>query len=300
MQSTRLFRHSFVPNTKPYSNRIKLLVAYDGTDYAGWQRQSTDKGPTLQATLEDALSQIFNEPVKVQASGRTDAGTHSEGQIVHFNIPLNSDGTPKREPKTINKNNKLLKGLNSLTPSSLTVKRAWLAPDSFHALRSATHKTYRYVIHNDAFIDPIRHRFSYWHERPLNVQKLNELTKCLIGEHDFKSFQTGGTTLKTTVRTLISANWSEDLTNPHQQLYSTKTGKTIIFRIIGTGFLKQMVRNIVGTALYLHHNGGDASDMLKILQSHNRQSAKSTAPSTGLFLEKVYYPADLDNACLEL
>lgn len=289
--------------TKPVHSRIKLLVAYDGTDYAGWQRQSetsADKRPTLQATLESALSKIFSEPIKVQASGRTDAGAHAEGQIVHFDLPSDPHNKTKRDPLLINKNNKLLKGLNSLTPPTLTVKRAWLAPDNFHALRSATHKIYRYVIHNDILTDPIRNRFSYWHERPLNVQRLNKLTECLVGEHDFKSFQTGGTKLKTTIRTLISADWSEDATDPHRQIYASKIGKTVTFRITGTGFLKQMVRNIIGTALYLHHNSNDSSEMLAILKSCDRQAAKAAAPSAGLFLERVYYPADLDNGCLEL
>lgn len=276
------------------------MISYDGTDYAGWQRQSEtslDRRPTLQGTLENALSKIFSESIKVQASGRTDAGVHSEGQIAHFNIPLDLDGKPKRNPQTINLNNKLLKSVNALTPPTLVVKRIWLAPDNFHALRSATHKTYRYIIYNDTFADPIHLRFTYWHERPLNVKKLNDLTKCLLGEHDFKSFQTGGTTLKSTIRTILSVNWSEKDAAP---LYSSKTGKTVIFSITGTGFLKQMVRNIVGTTLYLHHNGADPKDMISILKSCNRQAAKATAPASGLFLERVFYPADLDNGCLEL
>ncbi len=284
-------------------SRIKLLVSYDGTEYAGWQRQSetsADERPTLQGTLEEALSKIFSEPMRAQSSGRTDAGVHADGQIVHFDIPSDLSGRPKRNPATINEGCRLLRSLNALTPPSMSIKKAWLAPRDFHALHSATQKTYRYVIHNDNTPDAIAGRFSYWHERPLDLLRLNGLTECLIGEHDFKSFQTSGTELKTTVRQIISAVWSEERSDPRGQRYSSPEGKTVTLHLTGTGFLKQMVRNIVGTTIYLHHNGFGPDKMQAILKSCDRQEAKATAPSEGLFLESVYYPADLDNRCLEL
>lgn len=291
-------------NELSHSGRIKLLVAYDGSDYAGWQRQSEtspDTRPTIQATLETALSTIFNEPIKAQSSGRTDAGAHANGQVVHFDLPKEkSTGLPKRDPQSLNQNSKLLRSLNALTPPTLAIKRVWLAPKDFHALHSATHKTYRYIIHNDVTPDPIERKFSHWHEKPLNIQRLNSIIEPLLGEHDFKSFQTSGTELKTTVRKILDAKWSENTQNPHEQLFSASYGKKIIFHITGTGFLKQMVRNIVGTAIYLHDNNLGPADMQSILASLDRQKAKSTAPAEGLFLEKVYYPTELDNGCLEL
>ena len=235
-------------------------------------------------TLEEAVSKVFNTDIRVQASGRTDAGVHALAQNIHFKIPKNSAGEPIKNPFDM----KLIRSINALTPDSIAVSRAWVAPPNFHALHSAEKKTYRYVIHNSPTPDPIRTRYSYWLEKPLEITKLNGLTECLIGEHDFKSFQTSGTELKTTVRRILEARWDhtdDDL---------------IEFHITGTGFLKQMVRNIVGTAIYLHQNGFGPDEMQKILAARDRQAAKSTAQPEGLFLDKVYYPADLDNECREL
>lgn len=263
--------------------KIRLQISYDGTDFAGWQRQgpkSADPRPTLQATLEDAVSKIFSQEITIQASGRTDAGVHAEAQTLHFLTPENTTEDKIR-------NMKLLRSLNALTPDSLAINKAWIAPDDFHALRSSVKKTYRYVIQNSATPDPLRHRYSYWVRKPLDIQKLNAITECLIGEHDFKSFQTRGTELKTTVRKLEQALWQ-------------RQGDIVSFHITGNGFLKQMVRNIVGTAIYLHQNAENPQEMQKILTSCDRQQAKDTAPAHGLFLESVYYPPELDNRCREL
>lgn len=267
--------------------RIRLLISYDGTDYAGWQRQSLrspDPRPTLQATLEEALGKIFNHEIKVQASGRTDAGVHADEQTVHFDVPVKPNGLPTKDPQEM----KIVRSLNGLTPPTLAVKKAWLAPGDFHALHSAEKKTYRYMIHNSPVPNPMRARYSQWITKPLDLNKLNGLAECLIGQHDFKSFQTSGTEVKSTVRQITEAHWR--LVAPD----------LVEFRITGTGFLKQMVRNIVGTLLYLHQNSDDPLSMKKILESRDRQAAKTTAPPEGLFLEKVYYPAGLDNECREL
>ena len=266
---------------------VKLLVAYDGTPFAGWQRQSPeseDKRPTVQGTLEEALSKIFATPIHAQSSGRTDAGAHAEGQVVHFHVPLDPSGEPIRDLP----NMKLARSLNALTPPELAILKVWIAPDDFHALRSAEKKTYRYVIHNSLTPNPLKVRYSYWFQKNLSVEKLNSLTECLIGEHDFKSFQTSGTELKTTVRQIYEAWWQRPDEN------------TVLFRITGNGFLKQMVRNIVGTSLYLHQNDLGPSYMAEILHKKDRSAAKDTAPAHGLFLESVYYPASLDNKCREL
>lgn len=255
--------------------KVKLLISYDGTDYEGWQRQADGK-PTIQEALETALSRLFNQRITVTASGRTDAGVHAEAQVIHFTAP--------KDPTSM----KLVRALNSLLPESIAVKKAWLAPEEFHAQRSAVQKTYRYLIHNSPIPDPLRRRFTTWLKKPLNVEKLNEITKPLLGEHDFKSFQTSGTVLKTTVRTILKAQWAVVDEN------------LIEFRITGTGFLKQMVRNIVGTALYLNQNDLGPDEMQRILEAKDRQFAKNTAPAQGLRLESVEYPPDLDNKCREI
>jgi len=267
--------------------KIKMLLSYDGTDYAGWQRQgpkSLDRRPTIQATLEDCLSKVFNTPIVIQTSGRTDAGVHAEGQVVHFKVPQKEDGTHLKDPKTMN----LLRSLNAMTPNSISVHKAWIAPDDFHAIKSALHKTYRYMIHNSPVPNALTARYATWVRSPLDVNMLNSLIEPLIGEHDFSSFRTSGTEVKSTVRTISEAGW--------ERLSPT----TIQFRITGTGFLKQMVRNIVGTAIYLHQRGLGPDEMLKILHKKDRQEAKTTANPEGLYLESVKYPTELDNRCLEL
>lgn len=255
--------------------KVKLLISYDGTDFEGWQRQ-TNGQITVQETLEIAVSRIFNERITVTASGRTDAGVHAESQVVHFVAP--------KDPTKM----QLVRALNSLLPATVGVKKAWLAPDEFHAQRSAIGKTYIYTIHNSPTPDPLRARYTTWFKKPLNIEKLNEITKPLIGEHDFKSFQTSGTVLKTTVRTIVHAKWA-------------LVGENLVeFRITGTGFLKQMVRNIVGTCIYLLQNDLPPEEMIRILASRNRQIAKTTARPEGLRLHSVEYPTDLDNGCREI
>jgi len=270
---------------------IKMIIAYDGTDYAGWQRQaedSPDPRPTLQATLESALSKLFNRTIKVQASGRTDAGVHAEAQVVHFNMPLGENGQPV---KTTEELKNLVHSLNAMTPKSLAITKAFTAPSDFNALHSAVRKTYRYQIHNSPIPHPHRRLYSAWVKKPLDINKLNGLCEMLIGTHDFKSFQTSGTPIKNTVRTIEQARWSFATSAAPDWLH---------FHITGTGFLKQMVRNIVGTALYLHNTNGTPADMLAILQACDRQKAKQCAQPEGLFLESVEYPTDLDNQCREL
>lgn len=254
--------------------KVKLKLSYDGTSYEGWQRQSAGQR-TIQGELEKALSRILNEPITVWGSGRTDSGVHAQGQIAHFITSKDVTKLP------------LLNSLNSILPPDIGVIQAWTAPDDFHAQRSAICKTYSYRIHNSRVPDPLNARFRLWLKRPLDVEKLNEITKFIESKQDFKSFQTSGGVTKTTVREVIEAGWA-------------RNGDLVEFRIKGTGFLKQMVRNIVGTALYIHDRGLEPSEMQQILQAKDRQAAKATAPAQGLSLDSVGYPPELDNRCLDL
>lgn len=255
--------------------KIKLVLSYDGTDFMGWQKQPGT--PTVQGTLETVLTQIYNEPVRVIASGRTDAGAHAVAQVAHFEAP-----------KILATEHKLVRSLNALLPESIVCKAAYLAPEDFHALASARRKTYVYRIWNR----PVRS--ALWRQRalhiphPLNMKLLNQLAQQCIGRKDFKSFQTTGTPVKSTVRLVDGCRFFE------------KGGGLVEFRIRGNGFLKQMVRNLVGTLLYLERNGGGIGDLRRIFEARDRQQAKATAPAHGLYLYRVEYPPALDNKCLKL
>jgi tRNA pseudouridine38-40 synthase len=262
----------------PIKQKVKILISYDGTDFEGWQRQAEGQ-KTIQQSLETALSTILNEKIMIIGSGRTDSGVHAEGQVAHFwatkPIPTAS----------------FYSGVNSLLPHSIAVLKAWRAPKDFHAQQSAISKTYRYLIYNSPIPNPLRRRSTTWLRRKLSVEKLNEICQPLAGTHDFKSFRTSGTDVKTTVRTITELQWFE---RPDSELE---------FRISGTGFLKQMIRNIVGTALDLHQlqsGAAGAKEMLRILEAQDRREAKASAPPTGLYLHRVDYPPELDINCLEI
>jgi len=255
--------------------KIRLHLSYDGTDFQGWQKQPG--APTIQGTLESALAQIYQEPIKVIGSGRTDAGTHAVQQVVHFEAP-----------KTLKQEERLVRALNAMLPETMVVRGAWLAPADFHALYSAHRKTYIYRIWNGPTRSALWNKRALHVTHPLNLKFLQTLTHEIIGHKDFKSFQTTGTPVKTTVRTVDLCEFVE------------RSSHLIEFRIRGSGFLKQMVRNLVGTLLHLERNEGDLNQLRAIFEARNRQAAKTTAPAHGLYLYRVYYPPALDNKCLKL
>ncbi len=254
--------------------RIRLDLTYKGTKYFGWQRQP-DK-PTIQEELEKALSRLFSSTFKTQGSGRTDAGTHAYHQVVDFELSQPMEHFD------------ILKGVNRYLPRDIRVKHVFVVPDSFNSLRSATSKTYLYKIDNNYFADPLKSELTYWVPSPLNLEYLNKITSPLIGVHDFSSFQTTGTPLHTSVRQVFEAIW---FSGPDSEVW---------FKISGNGFLKQMVRNIVGTLLDGHWKSQHTPETIqKIIRSESRQSAGGTAPAHGLYLYEVKYPSDLDKKCLK-
>ncbi len=256
--------------------KIKLLLSYDGTGYRGWQRQLGDD-LTIQGTLEDVLSQIYNEPIKITGSGRTDAGTHAVGQVAHY-----------LAPKILQKEERLTHALNSLLPDSIVVKGAWLAPDDFHARKSARRKTYVYRIWNHPVRSALWRERALWVPRPLDLKRLQTLASSVLGEKDFKSFQTSGTAVLTTVRRIDQCHWVP------------KSPNLLELQIRGSGFLKQMVRNLVGTLLFLERSPDGEAAMQKIFAARDRQAAKATAAAHGLYLYHVDYPPALDNKCRKL
>lgn len=261
------------------SQKVKLLISYDGTDYCGWQKQKDhehgpDK-PSVQETLEIAFSKVLNEKIEMCASGRTDAGVHALAQIGHFD-------TTRNLPKDI------CWAVRSILPHSIVVKKAWIAPEEFHSTLSATHKTYKYWIWNHHRPTALLARYSNWVRQPLNLDYLNEQARFLVKNQDFKSFQSVGTPVLTTVREVFGAHWSR-----------RKNG-LVQFEITGSGFLKQMVRNIVGTQLDLCLKGQPIEKIGEILEARDRTKAGPAAAPQGLFLSRVYYPRELDNQCRQI
>lgn len=260
--------------------KIRLLVSYEGTNYCGWQMQARQDLPSVQATLEKALSQLFRQEITVFASGRTDAGVHAIGQVCHFRV----DGVPEERFKTWD----LCWALRGILPTSISVRKAWLAPEDFHATLSASHKIYRYYIYNHPRSNPFMERTAHWMRWKLDIDFLNECSRYVVGHHDFKAFQSAGTKVITTDREIFEARWENRGRNMLQ------------FTVDGEGFLKQMVRNIVGTQLWLHKEKRNPSEMRDILLSLDRKRVAAPAPARGLFLWKVFYPRDLDNQCRPL
>ena len=262
---------------------IKLQISYDGTDFCGWQKQKDHKHgpdkPSIQETLERALTRIFptedGSLVNLTGSGRTDAGVHALGQIANFQ-------TDRALPKD------LPWALRSTLPESIVVKKAWIAPDEFHSTLSATHKTYRYWVWNNQRPSALLARYSQWVRVPLDLEYLNQQAQFLLKKQDFKSFQSVGTPVQTTVREIYQARWQ------------VRKPGLIEFQVTGSGFLKQMVRNIVGTQLELVIKSQPIEKMKEILEAKDRTVAGPAAPPQGLYLSKVYYPSELDNRCRQL
>lgn len=259
--------------------RIKLIVSYDGTDYCGWQKQKdhayAPDSPSLQETIEKALGKILSEPIGLNASGRTDAGVHAVAQVCHFDTsrPLPRD---------------LCWALRSKLPSSIAAKVAYEAPVDFHSTLSSTHKTYRYWIWNHARPTALLARYSWWIRNPLDIQKLNQMAEKLIGEKDFASFRSMGTPVKHTRREIFSASWR------------VRRPGLLEFQVTGNGFMKQMVRNLVGTQVDLAMRSQPIEKIDEIIMACDRQKAGTAAPPQGLFLSRVYYPKSLDSRCRKL
>jgi tRNA pseudouridine38-40 synthase len=251
---------------KPNKHRVKLIISYDGTDFCGWQKQTKFAKPSIQDSLECGLAKIFKEPISCVASGRTDAGVHAFAQVVHFDAP--------RNPERIN----LVKALRALLPESIVVQSAKMVGPDFHSLFSAKAKTYRYVVCTSSKSPTFLNRFSLWYPHRFDLEHLKLLAQVIEGTHDFKSFQSVGTEVASTIRTIFKAQWI--LKRPN--LY--------YFEVTGSGFLKQMVRNLVGTQLYYMQKKRSPEELKKLILALDRTQASYTAPPQALFLVKVFYP----------
>ena len=253
--------------------KIRLVLSYDGSFFKGWQKQKLEQ-KTVQNSLEQALSKICGQTIQVMGASRTDAGVHALAQTAHFfsSKILSSDS--------------FIKSINALTPSTLSCHALWQAPLEFHAQKSALNRSYSYLIFNTKTPSALRRNQGLWKPHPpLNIDTLNKMADTLIGRHDFKSFQNSGTPVKDTVRVIEKAHWRR-----------LRPG-LFVFQIQGNSFLKQMVRNIVGTQLKLFREKNSAQKLKLILKAKDRKSAGPTSPAHGLFLTKVTYPAILNKKC---
>lgn len=256
---------------------MKLHLAYDGTGYLGWQKQTKQDGKTIQGELEKALFALTSTEISTMGSGRTDAGVHAKDQVVHFDF--DSEKVDRFD---------WVRGLNRHLPESIRAQKILKTAKTFHAVMDSQSKTYVYSLIDGTTPDPLKTRYALWIGSKLDLEYLNRLSNCLTGEHDFKSFQTAGTPLATTVRTIKEIKWTR--TDPD----------SVEVRISGTGFLKQMVRNLVGTLLHRHWlKEQTTDDILRILAAKNRSKAHGTAPAKGLCLVEVKYPVELDKNCVQ-
>jgi tRNA pseudouridine38-40 synthase len=252
----------------------KVTLAYDGTDFCGWQVQP--KRATIQGTLSEGIERVTGERVLPQGSGRTDAGVHARGQVasffLHAAIPAEN----------------FQRALNRRLPEAIRVLRVETAAAEFHARHSALAKTYEYRIDRREICPPWEARFAWALNWPLDVGRMREAATLVLGTHDFTSFAASDPDLTTrrgededegregNVRTILESSWTED-------------GDVLTYRVRGNGFLHHMVRNLVGTFVDVGRGQMTAEEIARILAARSRGEAGATAPARGLFLDSVEY-----------
>jgi tRNA pseudouridine38-40 synthase len=252
---------------------LKLTIAYDGTEFAGYQRQARDR--TVQAVLEDAVAPIEQRAVNIMAAGRTDAGVHAAAQVVSLSLE-NAISCAD-----------LTRALNGMLPADVRVIAIEEAAIDFSARREATAKTYHYSIWNGAVMPPLLRR-SVWHvPQPLDLEVMSSAAALLVGEHDFAAFQARGATVKTTVRRMLASVMRE--IDVGIVVPQGAGGRLLRFEITGRGFLRHMVRTLAGTLVDIGRRRRAAEEMLAILASGDRARAGVTAPPHGLVLWRVEY-----------
>lgn len=245
------------------SKRIKCTLSYDGTHFFGYQIQPGKR--TVQGELERALEHIHKgEAIRVTASGRTDAGVHAYGQVIHFDTPLSLSPDQWK------------KALNALLPDDIVIKDAQEAAPSFHARFSAKAKEYRYKVRIAQERDVFLRNYCYYFPHPLDMEAMRRALRLIEGTHDFTSFCSAKTNVDDRVRTIYTADMAvrDDL---------------LEFRFIGNGFLYNMVRIIVGTILEVGQGKRSVDSISSALAAKDRRLAGKTAPPQGLYLWKVYY-----------
>lgn len=242
--------------------RVALCIEYDGSAFHGWQTQPD--GKTVQDTLERALSEIACEPTTVTCAGRTDAGVHATAQIVHFDClsdrPLSA----------------WVRGANTLLPDAVAVRWAHAVGDDFHARFSARGRHYRYVLLNRPQRPALAARRAGWYHAPLDVDAMREAARCFVGEHDFSAFRAAECQARSPVKTLRAAN-------------VTLVGDYVLFDFEASAFLHHMVRNMVGSLVYVGNGKHSPEWISELLVARERSAAAPTFSPDGLYLSGVTY-----------
>ncbi len=244
--------------------RYLVTFSYDGSKYSGYQKQPRVK--TVQTELEKVLKTINKVKVDVNASGRTDAGVHAINQKAHFDLDI------KIAP------DKLKTAMNSLLPGDIYIKNVITVSDTFHARFNVKAKEYIYKINMDEY-DPIEKDYIFQYNKRLDVVEMERALKYLEGEHNFKSFAKADEEKESYVRRIVQTNLIRDIKNVNR----------ITISILGTGFMRYMVRNIVGTLIEIGEGKRKSEDMIEILKAEDRRKAGHTANPEGLYLKDVFY-----------
>ncbi|WP_462400158.1 tRNA pseudouridine(38-40) synthase TruA [Lacticaseibacillus pantheris] len=246
----------------------RITVKYDGTKFAGYQVQPHQR--TVQGVIQRALAKMAKVPyIHVDGSGRTDSGVHALGQVITFDTPID---IPDRN---------MLAALNSMMPLDILVLECAHAPDDFHARYSAVGKRYMYRVALGKYTDPLKRLYTGHYPYKVDAQRIQTALRDLVGTHDFTSFAASGGQIEDKVRTIYEATCTEDTLN-----------NELRFEFYGNGFLYNMVRIMVATALEIGNGRRDLHDFERVLAAKDRQQARGTAPASGLYLQQVYYPGN--------
>lgn len=252
--------------------RYKLIVAYDGTNYCGWQVQP--EAITIEGVLNETLSKVLKENIQVIGASRTDAGVHAYGNVAVFDsdTPIPGD--------------KLMFAINPYLPEDVRIVDSCQVADDFHPRYCDTLKTYEYHIQNGKVLFPTQRLYSHWVTKPLDVEAMEQAGRYLVGTHDFKSFCSAKTQVQTTVRTVCDVHVEEV---PVSSAENVDHRREIIIRVEGEGFLYNMVRIISGTLIKVGLHAYPPEHVKTILESADRTLAGETVPAQGLFLKKIEY-----------
>jgi tRNA pseudouridine38-40 synthase len=260
--------------------RYRVTLAYDGTDFHGWQAQPASGARTVQGVVEEALARLAaGRRVRVAGAGRTDAGVHAWGQVASFDLPR--DMAPPE----------LARALNALLPGDLRVLDAAAAPPDFHARRSALAKSYRYVLDAGGVRLPSRRRIAGWVPWRLDRDRVIEAAALFLGRHDFASLASSGGSVKTSVRT-VTGSRASFLEGPAaaDALLPAAPGATLVYDVTADGFLRRMVRSMVGGLVAAGRGAHTAEELARALAARDRRAWPAPAEPAGLVLVSVRYP----------
>ena len=242
--------------------KIKLIIAYDGTNHVGWQYQPN--GMSVQQRLEQALQQLTGIIHTVYSSGRTDSGVHARGMVCHLTTEWDLPLTAWRE------------GVNRFLPDDIAVRHVERVDDTFHARFSARGKRYRYTILRDPVRSPQERKISWQVKKPLDLKKMEQAAQSFIGTHDFAAFRTSGCSADTTNREIFSVDFSEE-------------GSLLHIDVCGSGFLRNMVRMMVGTLVQIGRGKRPVNAISELLTRSSSVASPLTAPAQGLCLMEVWF-----------